>query len=123
MGHHYRWVVVLLLVMSASGSEAQFTYSFSTATPGYTNLSGGTNVLVGGSASAFLVDDAHSDVINLGFTFGYDGVAYTQVKVNSNGFISLETADVPATTGSNAMYQNGQFASTAAAMRPIICPL
>ncbi|MEO8068717.1 MAG: hypothetical protein ABI599_13565, partial [Flavobacteriales bacterium] len=116
--------VALLMVLLAAPVMAQFTYTFSTGTPGYTNLSGGTNVTTGGNVNNFLDDEEHSDAINLGFTFGYDGVAYTQVKVNSNGFISLETGDVPSGgTGTSSAYSNQNWTTVSTSMRPIICPL
>jgi hypothetical protein len=122
-----RWLVMLALVaLKVTGALAQFTYTFAPSTPGYTNLSGGTNVVVSGSASNFLVDDAHSDAINLGFSFGYDGVSYTQVKVNTNGFILLEIADAPNNSGTadaNTSWQNTNFATPGTSLRPLIAPL
>lgn len=70
------------------------------------------------SVPALRVDDATSGptLLPLGFSFGFDGVAYTGVKACSNGFLSFN---------SNATYNVGNsLAGTAAASeKPLLAPL
>ena len=49
----------------------------------YTEITGGT---VHGTASN---DDQSFSAVNLGFTFTYNGVDYTQVSIQNNGFVAL----------------------------------
>ena len=69
--------------------HAQLNYAFTATTQTYSYLSGGTGL------SSVQTDDAHSASVNLGFTFVYDGQNVTAVKVNSNGWISMDTGDSP----------------------------
>ncbi|MEQ1630874.1 MAG: hypothetical protein ABL997_00780, partial [Planctomycetota bacterium] len=43
-----------------------------------------------------LIDDSVSPALNLGFTFTYGGVAYTQIRVCSNGYVWLGAANAVA---------------------------
>jgi hypothetical protein len=52
-------------------------------------------------------DNAHSDV-GIGFTFNYLGVNYTQVRINTNGWLSLDLSGTDPTSGQN----NRMFFST-----------
>jgi hypothetical protein len=60
-----------------------------TALSAYTlsTFSGAMTALVGGSVGP-TGDNAHSDV-NIGFTFNYLGVDYTQLRINTNGWVSM----------------------------------
>ncbi|MEQ1634522.1 MAG: hypothetical protein ABL997_19225, partial [Planctomycetota bacterium] len=63
-----------------------------------------------------LTDDSTSPALNLGFTFTYNGVGYTQIRVCSNGYIWLGTTAI---TG-------GDFSPTEAELlagAPRLCPL
>lgn len=59
-------------------------YGFSQFGGTYTPITGGT---VHGSGTG--VDDNNYNAVNIGFTFNYDGVAYTQVGINANGFVRM----------------------------------
>ncbi|UMY65730.1 MULTISPECIES: GEVED domain-containing protein [unclassified Flavobacterium] len=61
-------------------------------------------------------DTALSTAQNIGFTFVYEGVNYTQFRMSSNGFISLNT------TGTSSLTTN-DFTTANATSRPIIAPL
>ena len=53
-------------------------------------LVGGTDVPTGGGAALLAdQDDAVSDAVNIGFTFTYYGTPYTQLTVDSNGYIQF----------------------------------
>ena len=47
------------------------------------------------------INDALSSAINIGFTFFYDGVSYTQFKASSNGFLTFNTANTLAQPTNN----------------------
>lgn len=68
--------------MNAKGQNVS-TYSFAQTSGTYTAISGGTTVLAGS------IDDNVSSLTNIGFTFTYHGVAYTQFAAESNGYIIL----------------------------------
>jgi hypothetical protein len=55
-------------------------YTLTTFSAGMTQITGGSSGPTG--------DNAHSDV-NIGFTFKYLGVDYSQVRINTNGWLSL----------------------------------
>ncbi len=73
-------------------------YTWSQTTGAYTEITGGT---VHGTASN---DDTSFNAISLGFTFNYNGVDYTQVSIQSNGFAamgaSVASSYTPLSTGS-----------------------
>jgi uncharacterized repeat protein (TIGR01451 family) len=81
-----------------AGIEAVSTgYAWSQTTTTYTEITGGT---VHGTASN---DDTSFNAVPLGFTFTYNGVNYTQVSIQSNGFIamgaSVSNSYTPLSTG------------------------
>ncbi len=59
------------------------TYVWSQTTGVYTEITGGT---VHGTASN---DDTSFNAVPIGFTFNYNGVDYTQVSIQSNGFAAM----------------------------------
>jgi hypothetical protein len=72
--------------------------------PGYTAISGG---IAGPSG-----DNAHSDV-NLGFSFTYLGTSYSQVRINTNGWLSLDLSGTDAASSDNTLLFNTSAPSTA----------
>jgi hypothetical protein len=58
-------------------------YAFASSSGTYTEIAGGT---VHGTASN---DDTSFAAIDLGFTFRFDGADYTQVSIQSNGWVAL----------------------------------
>ncbi|MFQ3597758.1 MAG: choice-of-anchor D domain-containing protein [Chloroherpetonaceae bacterium] len=77
---------------TAQTNAVSTAYNFSQTTGTYTPITGGT-VLGTGTA----VDDNNYAAQPIGFTFNYDGVDYTQLGVNSNGFVWFG-ATAPATS-------------------------
>ena len=66
-------------------AQSMTNYTFSTSTPAtLEDMSNATNQLIGGSS-----DDVASPITNIGFTFYFMGVPYTQFSVNSNGQMRL----------------------------------
>ena len=74
----------MAVALSSATAEGQIleNYRFETGTTN-TWYSADTELIAAGK------DDAVSAVTDIGFTFYYDGVAYTQFSVNSNGILRL----------------------------------
>jgi hypothetical protein len=90
--------------ITVSNSSNITSYSRTTFTKGMTPLSGATTGPTG--------DDGNS-VVNIGFTFNYLGVNYTQARISTNGWIALNQ------TGglgydNNALFTSGEPNSTLA---------
>jgi hypothetical protein len=94
-------------------ANAQLNYNAANAL----NLSGTyTDLAANGSTIAVAnTDDANSAPVNIGFTFNYNGTAYTQFVLNTNGFIKLgATAPAAANTyyiGAQDYSSGGVFVS------------
>jgi len=71
-------------ILTASRAFAAVSeYTFSSTLDTYTHITGGT--VLGTTAN----DNESFNAIPLGFTFIYNGVAYSQVSVQSNGFLAF----------------------------------
>jgi uncharacterized repeat protein (TIGR01451 family) len=68
----------------SSGLDLVGSYDFYSFTDVFTPISGGT-----AHCSGALCDDDSFNAINIGFTFNYNGIDYTQVSINNNGFIAM----------------------------------
>jgi len=68
-------------VESVGIEQVRDTYSFSSAVGTYTEITGGT---LHGSGT---IDDNNYNAVNIGFTFRYNNIDYTQLGINANGFI------------------------------------
>lgn len=99
---------IILLLLICGSSQAQFSYTFSAVGGAWTANAAPTTIHAAG------VDDALSAALPIGFTFNYNCVNYTQVKVSSNGWLTFNTAIV----GSNATNDLDLSSD-----RPIIAPL
>jgi hypothetical protein len=98
--------------LSASDVKAQTiinNYTFAASSGTYTPLGATATQLPLVKADSYL-----SPSIPIGFTFNFDGVDYTNLKVSSNGFISFNT------TNTSSENTNALSSSTA---RPLIAPL
>ncbi|OQC39836.1 MAG: hypothetical protein BWX64_01561 [Acidobacteria bacterium ADurb.Bin051] len=69
---------------AALAPEAASAYTFSQASGTYAAITGGT---VHGTGTG--VDDNSYNGVNIGFTFNFDGVDYTQLGINANGFVRM----------------------------------
>jgi hypothetical protein len=67
----------------------------------HTTFAVGITPVTGGSAGP-TGDNSHSDV-NIGFSFTYLGVAYTQVRVNTNGWLSFNLSGTDAESHDNTL--------------------
>jgi hypothetical protein len=98
-------------VTEANATPFAQKYSFQATTGTYTQVSGSATQLTSVQA-----DSAISTAQNIGFNFVYDGNTYTQFKMSSNGFISLNMS------GTGSIGTNN-FSTANATARPIIAPL
>jgi hypothetical protein len=78
-------------------------YVLSSFTQGMTAISGGSAGPAG--------DNAHSDV-NIGFIFKYLGVNYSQVRLNTNGWLSFNLTGNDATSDNNILLFNTSAPTT-----------
>ena len=74
---------LMLTCFSLSYAQLVPAYTFTQSTTSYTPITGGTIL---GIASN---DDTSFNALNIGFTFNYNGADFTQVSVNSNGFLAM----------------------------------
>ncbi len=86
--------------IDAAGTNiVAYGYAFSHTNGTFTPITGGT---VHGTASN---DDTSFPAIDIGFTFKFDGVEYTQVSLQSNGFIAMgatiSSSYTPLSTGTS----------------------
>ncbi len=105
-------LLVTLLILGQSLMAQVSTYEF-------TPLSGTYTEVTDASATRLITvegDDVISATQNIGFNFGYAGNTYTQFKMSSNGFITLNTALTSSLNGNDMSAAN-------ATGRPIIAPL
>lgn len=80
--------VAVLALAAAASAQVGTLYTFAQSVGTYTPITGGT--LVATATSANTLDDA-TFAITLPFTFTYDGVAQTQVQMQTNGHIAFGT--------------------------------
>ena len=78
-----RYLIILLFLVSNLYSQTANLYTVTTGTAGTVRNPAWTQIIGG------CIDDGVSTVQNIGFTFVYEGVNYTQFSVNSNGLIKL----------------------------------
>ncbi len=103
-------ITLLLAFMLAivTGSYGQAgSYSFAESTEVYTP--------VVGTASTAAGDDGIQNLVPIGFTFNFDGVAYTDFGISTNGWIKMGTVAIGAGSWTNAL-------GNAATHRPLIAP-
>ena len=107
-------------------SKAQLNYNFSTATGTFTLLSGDVvaPLVAAYSPTKSLLDESFANNIPLGFNFQYNGINYTTIHLNVNGFASLGTPFLSSTT--DPTYEINELRSVSglkATIRPILAPL
>jgi hypothetical protein len=100
-------LIVMIITVCLSFAAIDDFYSFNATTGTYTPITGTALPTVS-------ADDALSDAIPLGFSFPYGDNVYTDVKVSSNGWVGIGTAQ----TGSNL--SNSLISTT---INPVIAPL
>ena len=105
------FTLLFLIVLMFSKANAQPpNYAFQAASGTYTPLVGGTVAVI--SSGDF--DDGFSNAIPIGFSFTYNGTAYTTISASANGWTALGT-NITLTTSTTNL--------TSGANRPKLAPL
>ena len=94
------FTLLFVFLLCAGNSWAQVNiYSFVSSAGSFTAISGGTVLSTG------TFDDNVYNAINIGFTFTYNAVGYTQFSVNDNGWLCMGATAVssytPISTGAS----------------------
>lgn len=92
-----KFIFIILLLLPMIGYNQISSYSYLATTSTWAANSSPTAITGLGAA----INDALSSAINIGFTFTYQTVAYTQFKASSNGFITFNTANTLAQPTNN----------------------
>jgi hypothetical protein len=86
-----RWqawsLLALVWLLNVTAAQAQFNYTMTPSSGTYTPLTAAATAV-----PVILDDDVASAALPIGFSFTYDGVAYTQLYASSNGTLSFGTA-------------------------------
>ena len=105
------FTLLFLIVLMFSKANAQPpNYAFQAASGTYTPLVGGTVAII--TSGDF--DDGFSNAIPIGFSFTYNGTAYTTISASANGWTALGT-NITLTTSTTNL--------TSGANRPKLAPL
>ncbi|MDP2173158.1 MAG: choice-of-anchor J domain-containing protein [Candidatus Cloacimonadaceae bacterium] len=81
----YKLMLLLVFSVVAFGAWAVVSdYAFTGTAGTYTEITGGT--VLGTTPE---LDNESFNAIPLGFTFTYDGIAYTEVSIQANGFLAM----------------------------------
>ncbi len=105
------WLFSLVFSYSINAQSAS-TYSFAASTGTYTQVNDATATRL----NLVEADSYLSTAQSIGFNFVYEGITYTQFKMGSNGFISLNSSGTAILTTNN-------FSTANSTSRPIIAPL
>jgi len=105
----FTFLIILLFLAVGIKTMAQTAadYQFAGSTGTYTEITGSTTGITTG-------DEGLSSAINIGFTFTYCGIDYTQVLISTNVCVGLGTT-LPTSNYSNALHST--------TLRPLIAPL
>lgn len=103
-----RRIGFILLITLQLSAFSQSNYTFTPSTAPYVPISG-TEVTLE------LYDNQISDPINLGFSFKFDGIDYTQILASVSGYITFNTS---LTESDVSSWRNGDL--TNCPMRPLI---
>jgi hypothetical protein len=90
-------LLTLMILLGLTGFSQVANYGYTATTSTWAANSSPT-VLTGLSSG---VNDVLSAATNIGFTFTYNGVAYTQFKASTNGFLTFNTANTLAQPTNN----------------------
>ena len=86
-----RYSLMLMLLFLAILTKAQVNYTFSTTTAPYSTLGVGSinPTLVSPDAAYTTSDEGFANAIPIGFNFVYNGVSYSTLNINVNGYFTF----------------------------------
>lgn len=122
MKFFYLSLIILFLYGKAF---TQVNYTFSAFSGTYVSITGGTTPVLLASEALPTHDEGYANGLPIGFTFKYNGVNYTTINANSNGFATFNNF-VPVTSSATQDYYTpdlafGPFGLTS--VRPLLAPL
>lgn len=120
------FLLFLLLMGNLLKVNAQIDYAFSSFSSTYSSLSGATAapLTIAYPGVRTILDESFANDIPLGFTFQYNGIDYTKIHLNANGFAVLGNP-FQANSSINPMYDVNELRAATGqkgALRPIIAP-
>ncbi|MFN7689955.1 MAG: hypothetical protein ACK5QU_02620, partial [Bacteroidota bacterium] len=104
------------LILSSSSSNAQVAspaYTFSTSVGTYTEITGGTQLILSNETTSVPWDN-ETFTVTCPFTFTYSGAAYTQMTLSANGVVAMGNTIInglPNTPISNLSNSNNVIAA------------
>ena len=106
--------------------KAQTDYTFSSQSGTYTSLISPTSAILVPAhvGTRTTLDESFANNISLGFAFQYNGINYSNIHLNANGFASLGAVFL-ASTATNPNYDVNELRGAAGfkgAIRPILAP-
>ncbi|MDO7873375.1 fibronectin type III domain-containing protein [Hymenobacter sp. ASUV-10] len=116
-----RWLVTAAVALLGIGqAQAQVRlYTFGQSSGTYTPITGGTvaavNVVAAADPYPGPTDDVVTAAATIPFSFTFNGVAYTAVRISSNGFLTFGTT-APTTTNYLPISSTGGYAGAASAL-------
>lgn len=114
------------MLLSSYLSNAQLNYSFSASSGAYNTLNGGTAAVLTAANPGVktLQDESFSNNVPIGFVFQYNGINYSKIHLNCNGFASLGTPFLSSTTLNPSYEINDLRAGNGykGATRPFLAP-
>lgn len=118
--------LLLPTFLAAATAHAQIDYTFTSQSGSFALLSGATTATLTESypGTRTNLDESFVNQVQLGFTFQYNGLNYSTVHLNSNGFASLGAAFVANSTADMGYDVNELRAAAGfkGVIRPIIAP-
>ncbi len=119
-------LIFLTILLSSYLSKAQMNYAFAPQAGSYSLLAGGANATLVAAypGTKSNLDESFANNVPLGFTFQFNGINYTQIHLNVNGFASLGSAFISSTTLDPSYNVNDLRSGNGykGALRPILAP-
>ncbi|MDX6191580.1 GEVED domain-containing protein, partial [Flavobacterium sp. Fl-318] len=94
----------LLFFVETGNAQLIANYTFATSNGTYSNISSTSGVLTAYSNNGIGWDNSSTANIDLGFTFTFNGIDYTQCSINTNGFLTFSSSTPQPTYSSNTEY-------------------
>ena len=116
----------LLCIGLSLKANAQIDYTFTSFLGTYASISGATTAPLTAAypSTRTVLDESFANNIALGFSFQYNGIDYTKIHLNANGFAALGNP-FQASSSLNPSYDVNELRSATGlkgAIRPILAP-
>ena len=120
----YRTVLIINFILTHPAPQTDYT--FSSQSGAYTSLINPISAILVPAhvGTRTTLDESFANNISLGFAFQYNGINYSNIHLNANGFASLGAVFL-ASTATNPNYDVNELRGAAGfkgAIRPILAP-